>query len=184
MTTLTRESLIETAQALLALADAMAPAEPLSFFGTVLQPGEGWRQMLAIAEAERVRNLLLDAPFGRYPTGEPKAPPALAACALMIDVATQEQWPGPRNERWSKWHYLRGIRQLGVGAPAVAEPEYPLERHLQQFEDDVIWLGQSEAGQAWLSHPENRAVTDPVYVRRFGWRPVERARDGSLVEAP
>jgi hypothetical protein len=182
MTTLTSESLIATAEALLALADAIEPAAPNSFFGAILKPGEGWRQMLELAAAERLRFLAMEAPFGRYPSGAPKTPPAFDACVQLIDAATRECWPGPRGEPWSKWDYLPGIRQLGVGAPPPKDPKYPLERHSQQFEDDVHWLCSHDEGRAWLAHLENRAVTGADYVRLAGYKPVKRLPDSSLVE--
>jgi len=130
-----------------------------------------------------------EAPFGINPlTGSPNLPPALSGAVRLIDVATAEAWPGPRDRPWSKWDYLRGIRTLGVGGHAQAEPIYPLERHLQQFEDDVHALAASEKGRAFLAAPENRVgiattyLTLAAYLTLAGVRPVSRLPDGTLRE--
>lgn len=124
-----------------------------------------------------------EAPFGINPlTGSPNLPPALSGAVRLIDVATAEAWPGPRDRPWSKWDYLRGIRTLGVGGHAQAEPIYPLERHLQQFEDDVHALAASEKGRAFLAAPENRVGIATTYLTLAGVRPVSRLPDGSLHE--
>ncbi|MBK8916388.1 MAG: hypothetical protein IPM64_17625 [Phycisphaerales bacterium] len=180
MTTLDRDSLIRTAETLLALADALTPQEPVRFFGVELKPGEGWRTVLQGYEAERLANLALEAPFGREPDGRPKPPPAFAACSSLIDAATREAWPGPHGHPFSRWDYIRGIEGLYVGAPRREAPRYA--NRTQQFEDDVRWLCASPAGKTWLAVPENRAVTGAEYVRLAGYKPVERQRDGSLRE--
>lgn len=180
MTTVDRDTLIRAAEQLLAFADALAPQEPVTFFGVALAPGEGWRQMVQIHEAERLRNLALDAPFGRYEDGAPKAPPALDACAALIDVATREAWPGPHERPFSRWDYVRGLEALYVGASRREPPIY--ENRPQQLEDDVRWLCASPRGREWLADLPNRAVTGAAYVRLAGFKPVERLTDDSLVE--
>lgn len=179
-TTLSRENLVATAEALLALAHAMEPAQPITFFGVELKPGEGWRTMVELFEAERLRFLTMDAPFGRYPSMAPKEPPSMTEAGQMIDVATREGWPSRHGGAWSKWDYLPGIRQLGVGAPPPVEPRWPLERHLQQFEDDVHALADSPAGQAWLSDIRNAAVTAPSFCRRHIGKAAKRNPDDTL----
>ena len=180
MTTVDRDTLIRAAEQLLALADALAPQEPVLFFGAALRPGEGWRQLVQIHEAERLRNLALAAPFGRYEDGKPKAPPALAGCATLIDIATSEAWPGPHGRTFSRWDYVRGLEGLYVGANRRDPPIY--ENQPQQLEDDVRWLCASPRGREWLGHLENRAVTGAEYVRLGGHQPVEKLPDGTLVE--
>ena len=64
------------------------------------------------------------APFGHDLAGNPNPPPALSGAVRIIDTATSEGWPGPRDNGrpWTKWDYLRGVRQLGVGAAPQPEP--------------------------------------------------------------
>lgn len=177
---LDRDTLVQTAQALLALADAMAPEEPVTFFGETLHPGNGWRQMVKIFDAERLRHLALDAPFGRESDGTPKPPPALSACGLLVDTATREGWPGPHGHVFSRWDYVRGLQALYQDAGGIPAPRY--ENKPQQLEDDIRWLCASDPGRSWLARLENRAVTGAAYVALAGHKPVERMPDGTLRE--
>lgn len=111
-----------------------------------------------------------EAPFGRNLAGEPNFAPAYDACRGLWEAAQ-------RAGAFSIWAYI------GPGLQSYAgQLTNPPKADLHALEAAIVALGMSPWGQAWLAHAENRALVAPVYVRRFGWKPVERKRDGSLAE--
>lgn len=111
-----------------------------------------------------------DAPFGRNLAGQPNFAPAYDACRGMWEAAQ-------RAGAFSIWTYV------GPGIQSYAgQLVNPPKADLQALEDAIVALGLSPWGQAWLAHPENRALVAPAYCRRFGFKPVERKPDGSLHE--
>lgn len=111
-----------------------------------------------------------EAPFGRNLAGEPNFAPAYDACRGLWEAAQ-------RAGAFSIWVYIGpGIQSY---AGQLTNPPKP---DLQALEDAIVALGKSPWGQAWLAHIENRALVAPAYVRRFGWKPVTRNNDGTLVE--
>lgn len=111
-----------------------------------------------------------DAPFGRNLAGEPNFAPAYDACRGMWEAAQ-------RAGAFSIWAYV------GPGIQSYAgQLVNPPKADLRALEDAIVALGLSPWGQSWLVHPENRALVAPVYVRRFGFKPVERKPDGTLHE--
>lgn len=111
-----------------------------------------------------------DAPFGRNLAGEPNFSPAYDACRGMWEAAQ-------RAGAFSIWAYI------GPGIQSYAgQLVSPPKADLRALEDAIVALGLSPWGQSWLVHPENRALVAPAYCRRFGVKPVERKRDGTLHE--
>lgn len=111
-----------------------------------------------------------DAPFGRNLAGEPNFAPGWYACTSMRQAA---EAAGVAN-----FSVLigGGIKQ---GAAQLYQDFRP---DLLLIEKVIVNLGKSPWGQDWLSDPENRAVTAASYVRMFGFKPVTRQPDGTLVE--
>jgi hypothetical protein len=111
-----------------------------------------------------------DAPFGRNLAGEPREAPGWWACTSMREAAERE---GAANF----------IALVGGGIkPGAAQLYQDFRPDWMLIERTIDALGRSPWGQDWLRDPENRAVTDPAYCRRFGVRPVERKPDGTLHE--
>lgn len=111
-----------------------------------------------------------DAPFGRSLDGQPKFAPAEAGCRSL--------WKAAEAAGLFSIHAYIG--------PGIQQGAAQLDQHvpinLMALENAIVALGMGPWGQAWLAHPENRALVDPGYVRRFGFKPVTRERDGSLRE--
>ena len=106
----------------------------------------------------------------------PVAPPA-ANTGNAYD-ACKSMWKAAESAGLFSIHaYIGpGITQ-GAGqiwAPVHADP--------LALEQAIRALGWGTWGQSWLANPENRAVTDPAYVRMFGFKPVERLPDNTLRE--
>ena len=111
-----------------------------------------------------------EAPFGRNLAGQPNFAPAYDACRGLWEAAQ-------RAGAFSIWVYIGpGIQSYAGQLASSPKP------NLRALEDAIVALGFAPWGQAWLAHPENRALVDPGYVRRFGFKPVTRERDGSLRE--
>ena len=125
----------------------------------------------------------LEFPPAQPPVEAGYVPPALTGAVRIIDRATTEHWPGPRDRPWSKWDYLTGLRILGVGGRLeYVDPIYPMETHAEQFEADVCWLAASDRGRAILANMEDRVGVDAKYLALAGFKPVERLPDGTLRE--
>lgn len=182
MNPLDRSSLISTAATLLHLADQLAPSEPIELLGVNFPAGEGWRAGSGGGGAEPGPAPNPDAPFTRGPDGMPSA---YVGAKGLWEAADRERWPGPPENGatpFSKWDYLPGLRQLGVGAPEPVPPRFDLAKMPDKFEADVRWLGFSSRGREWLSRLENVALLSAEYCAIFGVRRVERLPDGSLRE--
>lgn len=111
-----------------------------------------------------------EAPFGRNLAGEPNEAPGWRACTSMREAAERE---GVANF----------IALIGGGIkPGAAQMYQDFRPDWLLIEHTIVGLGLSPWGQNWMSKLENRAVTGAAYVRRFGFKPVERRPDGVLVE--
>lgn len=125
---------------------------------------------LSVPAASAPPALDAEAPFGRNLAGEPNFAPAYDACRGLWEAAQ-------RAGAFSIWAYIGPGMQIHAGQ--ITNPARP---DLQALEDAIVALGLSPWGQTWLAHLENRAIVSPVYLRRFGFRPVERLPDGTLRE--
>lgn len=102
--------------------------------------------------------------------GNPKMPPAFDGCHGMWEAAQ-------RAGLFSIHAYIGpGIQQ------GAAQMHQTVALDHVALETAIRALGRGAWGREWLSNLENRAVTAPGYVRMFGFKPVERLRDGSLRE--
>jgi hypothetical protein len=102
--------------------------------------------------------------------GNPKMPPAFDGCSSMREAAQ-------RAGLFNVHAYIGdGIQQ------GAAQMYQHLALDHVALETAIRALGRGAWGRGWLARLENRAVTAPGYVRMFGFKPVERKRDGSLVE--
>lgn len=108
------------------------------------------------------------APFGINPlTGTPNLPPAFEGCKPFWQAATVLRWPGPRGEPWTQWDYLPGLQPGYLPESQRRVPKYHLPNFMQQFEDDVVWLGtQCQQAREWLARDENAALLNNSEVGR------------------
>lgn len=90
-----------------------------------------------------------DAPFGRDRYGDPSLAPAYTKCRML-------------------WEHAMKAKVFNIFAHMGS---------VQEMEDAIVALGQSDWGKEWLSHDENAVMIDREYQKGFLGYFVEKTRD-------